>query len=57
MVKQVRLRMEGIAFDPEHPKVIPTAPVQPRSKEIGSPIPIVQTTSLAKNGVARGLSQ
>jgi hypothetical protein len=57
MVKLVRLRMGEIVFDPEQLKEMHTAPDQLRSKVTGSPIPIVQTNFLAKNGVARGLSQ
>ncbi len=53
MGRQVKLKTEGIVSAPELPRAMPTAPVLLRSKEIGSLIPILQTTFHAASGVAK----
>jgi hypothetical protein len=57
MGRLVKLKTEEIVFAPAQPKAMPTAPVLLRSKEIGSLIPILQTTFHAANGVAKVVSQ
>jgi hypothetical protein len=57
MVKLVKRRMVEIVFDPEQLKAMRIALVQPRSRVIGNPTPIVQTDFLEKSGSAKVASQ
>jgi hypothetical protein len=57
MGRLVKLKTEEIVFAPARPRAMLIALGQLRSKEIGSLIPILQTTFHAANGVAKEVSR
>jgi hypothetical protein len=57
MGRLVKLKTEEIASAPAHPRAMLIVLDQQRLKEIGSLIPILQTTFHAASGVAKEVSR